>query len=316
MSAHTSPAIAADGLTKIYGSKRAVDLLDLEVERGEIFGLLGPNGAGKTTTILMMLGLTEPTTGTARVFGLDPARESLAVKRMVGYLPDDVGFYENLTARENLRYTARLNRLSEHVADRRIEAVLGQVDLLADADRRVGGYSRGMRQRLGVADALVKEPQLLILDEPTVNIDPEGVRQLLGVVESLRDERGVTVVLSSHLLGQVQQICDRIGIFVDGRLVGLGSVDELASEAGLVIGVGIEDRTADLTEVLAPLGPVSHVEGGHGTWTITADHDCRAEIADAIHDAGLGLNNLELRRQSLDEIYHRYFTRGDDDDHD
>src|SRR5689334_20533326 len=151
------PIIETRGLTKVYDEDVvAVDHLDLRIAHGEIFGLLGPNGAGKTTTILMLLGLTEPTAGTATVDGLTPQREALAVKRRVGYLPDDVGFYDELTGRQNLRYTARLNRLPRDEGERTIEALLGDVGLTDAADRKVKGYSRGMRQRLGLADALVK----------------------------------------------------------------------------------------------------------------------------------------------------------------
>ncbi len=156
--------IEASGLTKRYGEKTAVDRLNLQIERGEVFGLLGPNGAGKTTTILMLLGLTEPTSGRARVDGLDPTRDPLAVKARVGYLPDDVGFYDGLTARQNLRYTAALNRIPRREAEERITRVLDDVGLAADADRRVSSFSRGMRQRLGLSDTLIKEPSILILD--------------------------------------------------------------------------------------------------------------------------------------------------------
>ena len=215
-------AIATEGLTKRYGDLVAVDDLTLNIGHGEVFGLLGPNGAGKTTTILMLLGLTEPTAGRATVAGLDPRRDPLAVKARVGYMPDEVGFYEDLTARQNLRYTAELNRIPRPAAAGRIDRVLDDVGLTDAAEQKVGEYSRGMRQRLGLADALVKDPSILILDEPTVNIDPEGVRDLLLMVERLRTEQGVTIVLSSHLLHQVQQVCDRIGIFVKGRLVASG----------------------------------------------------------------------------------------------
>ncbi|HVM12605.1 MAG TPA: ABC transporter ATP-binding protein, partial [Actinomycetota bacterium] len=194
------PAIRTRGLTKRYGDLTAVDRLDLEVRRGEIFGLLGPNGAGKTTTILMLLGLSEPTAGTAEVVGLDPTRRPLEVKRHVGYLPDNVGFYGTLSGRENLRYTARLNGLAASSADDRIDDLLEQVGLAEAGDRRVETYSRGMRQRLGIADALVKDPEVLILDEPTVAIDPEGVAEILALIRGLARDRGVTMLLSSHLL--------------------------------------------------------------------------------------------------------------------
>ena len=225
--------VAARELTKRYGDFTAVDRLSFEVRRGEIYGLLGPNGAGKTTTILMLLGLTEPTAGEARVLGLDPARHALAVKRRVGYLPDAVGFYDRLTARENLRYTARLNRIDPDATAPLIARLLEQVGLGNVADeKRVGTFSRGMLQRLGIADALLKEPDLLILDEPTMAIDPAGVVELLDLIAGLSRERGIGVLLASHLLAQVEGVCDRAGIFRGGRLIAEGSVRELALRAG------------------------------------------------------------------------------------
>jgi ABC-2 type transport system ATP-binding protein len=224
--------VEARGLTKRYDGFVAVDDLTFGVGAGEIYGLLGPNGAGKTTTILMLLGLSEPSEGEARVLGLDPAREPLEVKRRVGYLPDSVGFYGRLTGRENLDYTARLNGLEPAAADARVADLLGQVGLADAADKPADTYSRGMLQRLGVADALVKEPSVLILDEPTASIDPAGVAELLGLIRGLVVERGLAVLLSSHLLSQVEQLCDRVGIFSRGRLVAEGSVHELAAAAG------------------------------------------------------------------------------------
>ena len=222
------PVIRTRGLTKKYGTLTAVNRLDLEVFPGEIFGLLGQNGAGKTTTILMLLGLSEPTAGEAAVMGLDPAWEPREVKRRVGYLPDAVGFYGGMTGRQNLRYTAKLNGLRKSEAESAIDEVLVQVGLADRADDAVETYSRGMRQRLGIADALVKSPDLLILDEPTTSIDPLGVVEILDLLRRLTDERGIAILLSSHLLNQVQSVCDRIGIFASGRLVGIGTVEELA----------------------------------------------------------------------------------------
>jgi ABC-2 type transport system ATP-binding protein len=311
-------AIEAVDLTKHYADTIAVDGLSLRIGRGEVFGLLGPNGAGKTTTILMLLGLTEPTRGHALVTGLDPTRDPLLVKSRVGYLPDEVGFYDDMTARENLRYTAALNRLPRSLADERIEQVLDDVGLLADGHRRVGEFSRGMRQRLGVADALVKQPSVLILDEPTVNIDPEGVRDLLLLVERLRSEHGVTVLLSSHLLHQVQQVCDRIGIFVKGRLRACGTVDELAT--------GIDDRWAfsvgvdELDEpdvMLRSIPGVHAVERSERRWLVHAERDLRPEIHDAVLRAGGRFTHLSREGADLDAIYHRYFgTDGSTGTHD
>jgi ABC-2 type transport system ATP-binding protein len=225
-------AIEATGLTKRYEGLVAVDDLTFRVLPGEVYGLLGPNGAGKTTTILMLLGLSEPSAGTARVVGLDPAREPLEVKRRVGYLPDAVGFYGRLSGRENLAYTARLNGLDPATIGDRIDELLGQVSLLDAADRPADAYSRGMLQRLGVADALIKDPDVLILDEPTASIDPSGVAELLGLIRRLADERGLAILLSSHLLSQVQQLCDRVGIFSRGRLIAEGALAALAARAG------------------------------------------------------------------------------------
>jgi ABC-2 type transport system ATP-binding protein len=230
-SASTAP-IRTRALTKRYGDRIAVDALDLEVQAGEIFGLLGQNGAGKTTTILMLLGLTEPSGGSARVVGLDPSRHPLEVKRRVGYLPDSVGFYGDMTGRENLRYTARLNGLAGLAAEEHIDVVLDQVGLTERAASRTDTYSRGMLQRLGIADALIKDPDVLILDEPTASIDPIGVVEILDLLRRLVRERGMTVLLSSHLLDQVQNVCDRVGIFAHGRLIGVGTVAELATTFG------------------------------------------------------------------------------------
>ncbi|MGB9860582.1 MAG: ABC transporter ATP-binding protein, partial [Moorellaceae bacterium] len=222
--------IVTENLTKRYNSVTAVQDLNLEIYEGEIFGLLGPNGAGKTTTILMLLGLTEPTSGRALVAGLDATRNPLAVKSIVGYLPDNVGFYDDLTARENLLYTARLNRIAPEESERRIQAALEQVGLKEHADRKVREFSRGMRQRLGIADIIVKDPRIIILDEPTLGIDPEGVRELLDLITRLSRQRGKTILISSHLLHQIQQVCDRVGIFVGGRLLAVGPLETLGRQ--------------------------------------------------------------------------------------
>jgi ABC-2 type transport system ATP-binding protein len=299
--------VRADDLTKRYGETIAVDALSLDIYRGEVFGLLGPNGAGKTTTILMLLGLTEPTSGSALVDGMDPTRDPLRVKSRVGYLPDEVGFYENLTGRDNLLYTADLNRLTKTEGRRRTDELLAMVGLSDVADRKVEGYSRGMRQRLGLADALVKQPSILILDEPTVNIDPEGVRELLALVERLSDEQGVTVLLSSHLLHQVEQVCDRIGIFVAGRLVALGTVDDLATDRDqwvFVVGVaGIAEPAA----VLCAVDGVHDIGHDDDRLLLFARRDVRREVQLAVADHGGYLTELTRRGADLDTIYHRYF---------
>ena len=225
--------IVARRLTKQYGDFTAVDSLDLTIRAGEVFGLLGPNGAGKTTTVLMLLGLTEPTRGIVRVIGLDPTREPLAVKRKVGYLPDNVGFYGGLTGPREPALHRQAQRHPPLRSPRRGSTSCStRCASRTPPTSKSETYSRGMRQRLGIADALVKEPTVLILDEPTIAIDPSGVEELLALLRRLVKERNLTVLLSSHILGQVQSLCDRVGFFAAGRLVAAGPLEELAARHG------------------------------------------------------------------------------------
>ena len=200
--------IKTEGLSKRYGGITAVDKLFLEIRKGEVFGLLGPNGAGKTTTTLMLLGLTEPSGGRAQICGYDCTRDSLQVKKITGYLPDNVGFYPDMTGRQNLRFTGRLNGLQGEELEKTIDEMLKRVGMTNAADRKTGTYSRGMKQRLGIADVLMKDPQIIIMDEPTLGIDPEGMRELLALIRQLSEEDQRTILISSHQLHQVQQICD------------------------------------------------------------------------------------------------------------
>jgi ABC-2 type transport system ATP-binding protein len=234
--------IETNELTKRYGEQVAVNRLSFQIQRGEIFGFLGPNGAGKTTTFLMLLGLSEPTSGTARVCGFDPTREPLQVKQVVGYLPESVGFYEDMTAYDNLRYVARLNGLWNGAE--RIERALAQVGLLDEARKRVGAYSRGMRQRLGIAELLIKDPKVVFLDEPTLGLDPDGALKMLDMINGLSRERGITVFFSSHQLDQVQRISTRVGIMLKGNLVGIGAMDELAKQK-----LGVDQGQYSLEEI-------------------------------------------------------------------
>lgn len=312
----------AQSLTKRYGSFVAVDNLNLRIERGEIFGLLGPNGAGKTTTILMLLGLTEPTSGNVRVLGFDPTRQPLSVKARVGYLPDAVGFYDELTARENLAYIARLNGLPRKEATRRIEEAIARMGLSDVLDKQVRTFSRGMRQRLGVADLLIKRPQLIIMDEPTLGLDPEAARQFLQLIVELRDE-GITLMLSSHLLHQVQAVCNRVGLFSKGKMELVGAVPELAQQVlggGYRIHVQAQGTGAngsgtggkgDAGELLGALQRVPGVQDvqrtGDDRFLIVGKGDLRAEAAAAVVNAGGRLYGLDVEAPSLDEIYSRYF---------
>jgi len=319
-----APVIELKGLTKTYGDQYAVNRLDLTIERGEVFGLLGPNGAGKTTTILMMLGLAEPSAGTARVCGLDPARNPLQVKRRVGYMPDDIGFYEDRSAFDNLMFTARLNRLPDGEAAERAQSLLERVGLGEAAGKRVGAFSRGMRQRLGLADVLIKQPDIIILDEPTLGIDPEGVRELLELISRLSRQEGLTVLLSSHHLHQVQQVCDRVGLFVKGKLIACGDIATLARSLDGDGTVTVDLQLRSWPEALGPqleslegvLSVERHTEvPSAGEESIAcAKLTCSSDITPAIArlaSAAGELLSVSRRRYGLDDIYHRYFEGGE-----
>ncbi len=304
-----SAAVETFGLTKRYGELVAVQDLNLRLNAGEVFGMLGPNGSGKTTTILMLLGLTEPTSGSARVLGWDPTRQPLQVKRRVGYLPDSVGFYDELTAWENLRYTAALNGLSSPEANRRIAEVLERMGLQDVAHRKVGTFSRGMKQRLGLADVLLKRPQVAILDEPTLGLDPEAALEFLELIRTLKRD-GLTVLLASHLLHQVQTVCDRVGLFHRGRMVLEGTVDELRERVlGGAYRIHVQARGPSMERVLADLPGVVRVTRTDGdTYRVEARVDCRAEIARRVVASG-ELLALSVDRPGLDEVYARYFQQ-------
>ncbi|MEC3881719.1 ABC transporter ATP-binding protein [Parapedobacter sp. 10938] len=316
--------IELKGLTKRYGDFTAVDSLDLSVNKGEIFGLLGPNGAGKSTTILMMLGLTEPTSGVVQVCGIDSTTNPIEVKRRVGYLPDDVGFYEQLSGRENLLYTARLNRLSPSEAALRVDHLLARVGLQQAAGKKVGKYSRGMRQRLGLADVLVKNPEVIILDEPTLGIDPIGVREFLELIVALSREERITVLLSSHHLHQVQQVCNRVGIFVAGRLLAEGRVADLSralfsDKEPYIIEVGVDtgglenaaERISAVETAVLELGPVVTATFDADKLRVGSEEDISADVARAVVNSGVGLTSLTMKEYGLDDIYTKYFEGGE-----
>jgi len=301
--------IETKNLTKTYDGFTAVDKLNLSIEEGEIFGFLGPNGAGKTTTILMLLGLTEPSSGTAQVCGYNPTREPLKVKRIVGYLPEKVGFYEDLTARQNLKYTAELNSLPKKEAEERIANLLATVGLSQVADQEVRKLSRGMKQRLGIADIWVKEPKLAFLDEPTSGIDPEGIEDILNLIVSMA-KKGITVVFCSHQLHQVQKICTRVGILAKGHLVAEGGIDRLGRQAIAGGRYRIEAQVAQLRPKLIDsikrVKGVVEVQGSGDSLLINCDKDLRGQIAKVIVDSGDTLLGMKIEEYSLERIYKKY----------
>jgi len=305
-----SLAIETQDLTKSYDGVTVVDRLNLHIGENEVFGLLGPNGAGKTTTILMLLGLTEPASGTARVCGFNPTREPLKVKRIAGYLPEEVGFYDNLTARENLKFIAELNNIRTDETNRRIDEVLEMMGLTGERDMVVGKFSRGMRQRLGIADVLIKEPKVVFLDEPTSGLDPKGINQLLDMIADM-PKMGTTVLLSSHQLYQVQRVCHSVGIVSKGKMVIEGSIDKLGRDAlaggRYIIEVETEQPSAELIDILKKIKGVIGVEAGDNILRVSTDSDLRAEIAKVVVQSGAPLVQMKVQEFSLDDIYMKYF---------
>jgi ABC-2 type transport system ATP-binding protein len=306
-----SAVVETYNLTKRYHDKLAVNALNLTVQEGEIFGFLGPNGAGKTTTILMLLGLTEATSGRASVCGFDPTHEPIEVKRRVGYLPENPGFYEDMSARENLLYMARLNRIPEDDARRRTSEVLEQVGLSEDGRRLVREFSRGMKQRLGIAEVLVKNPRAVFLDEPTLGIDPDGAIRILELIKGLNRDRNLTVMLSSHQLEQVQAICSRIGIIVRGRLIVQGRMDDLGRailkerQWNFLLEVG--GGANGLETELRAIDGIDEIEKRtHGLF-LRCTRDVRPEVVALLTRKHIQLLQLRSEDPTLEQIYLKYF---------
>jgi len=301
--------IEFDGLTKEYDGTRAVDDLTLDIPDGEVFGLLGPNGAGKSTTILMLLGLIEPTGGRCRVDGIDVGMDPREVRRRIGYMPEDLGFYGRLTAAENLDYFGRLHGLDSATRRRRIAELLERIGI-ADATQPVAGFSKGMRQRLGLARALLPDPALVVLDEPTANLDPRGAAECRALIAGAAAE-GKTVVVSSHILSEVRRTCTSVGVLVRGRLVAHGGWDEVARSVR-------DDRDAPVTILIAaerPLPPLEDpaIEGvdwspDRRSAVVRAWTDIRAALARGLGD--VGLYELSLAPEAIEDRLLAFYETG------
>jgi len=308
------PVVETVNLTKKYDSLTAVDNLNLAIEEGELFGFLGPNGAGKTTTILMLLGLTEPTSGIAKIGGFNSTREPLKVKSIAGYVPEQIGFYEDLSATVNLLYTARLNRLPEDIVKKRVGEALGVVGLADVANKEVATFSRGMKQRLAIADVLVKEPKVAFLDEPTSGIDPEGVNLMLDLIRNIASERKMAIILCSHQLNQVQRICNSVGIISGGKMVVEGSLDklekEMASESKFIVEIQLSEIVTPVVEAIEKIKGVAKIDRIEELLLVHCSEDLRPQIASTIVNNNGLLVSMKIQSYALEDVYMKYFHEG------
>lgn len=289
--------IETEGLTRRFGRRIAVDNVGLQVGPGEIYGFLGPNGAGKTTTIRMLLGLMRPSAGTVRLFGKDLTKHRLDVLRRVGSLVESPSYYGHLTGRENLEVIRRILRVSK----RRIDDVLDVVGLTKDADRPVKGYSLGMKQRLGLAMALVGRPELLILDEPTNGLDPAGIREIRRLIVQLAKEHGMTVFVSSHLLSEVEQMATKVGILYQGRLIFQDRIDVLRRQSRPRILLGV-NRPEEALRVIRQEGYVPQV-AQEGIWISESKPERLMRLNARLVQSGVGVYRLQEVPRSLEEIF-------------
>ncbi|MEF8856152.1 MAG: ABC transporter ATP-binding protein [Haloplanus sp.] len=299
-------AIELDGVTKRFGDVTAVSNLDLTVPEGEVFGFLGPNGAGKSTTINMLLDFVRPTAGDVQVLGLDAGKESVAVRRRTGVLPEGYDVYHRLTGRKHVEFAMRSKEV-----DGDPDAVLERVGIADAADRKAGGYSKGMRQRLTLGMALVGDPDLLILDEPSSGLDPGGAREMRDIVREEAD-RGATVFFSSHVLGQVEAVCDRVGILREGELVAEDSIDGLrdAVEGGETLVITVDAASESDLDAVRALDGVSNAATDGGTVTVTCDADAKTAVIGALEDVGVTVKDFQTEETSLEDLFLAY-TEGE-----
>ena len=300
-------AIECEGLTKQFGRVRAIDRLDLRVEAGEIFGFLGPNGAGKSTTINVLLDFVGPTAGSVEVLGLDAQADSLAVRERVGVLPDGYHVYDRLTGRQHVQFAIDSKR-----ADDDPDAILERVGIPEAADRKAGGYSKGMKQRLVLGMALVGEPDLLVLDEPTTGLDPKGAREVREIVREERD-RGATVFFSSHVLGQVEAVCDRVAILQDGELVAVDTIEGLraANGAGSRLRIDLDrpyEKSPATIEAVPGVSSVA-IDDGDGL-TVTCEDPAKNDVLSTIEREGYRITDFATEETSLEDLFVAY-TDGD-----
>jgi len=316
------PAIQTENLTKRFGDLTAVDGLDLHVEEGEIFGFLGPNGAGKSTTLNMLLDFIRPTSGHVEVFGMDAQRDGEAIRQHIGVLPEGFDVYDRLTGRKHVEFA-----IDSKAADDDPMALLERVNLADAADRKAGGYSKGMQQRLVLAMALAGNPDLLVLDEPTTGLDPNGARMMREVIREERD-RGATVFFSSHILEQVEAVCDRVGILRDGQFVAVDTIDNLRDAVGsggsLRVTVAADDAPVagdsggDAGGIEAGAAAVRELPNVSGVTVegdalvVQCEDGAKTSVLAALEDAGVTVEDFSTEEASLEELFAAYTTDGEE----
>jgi len=303
--------IIAKDLSKKYNEHLVVDNLNLAIKKGEIFGLLGPNGAGKSTVILMALGLTEPSSGSINVAGFNSTRQPLEVKRITGYLPEKVGFYEDMSAKGNLTYTAELNNIPYREIPKKIDEVLEIVTLTKNKNQLVKTFSKGMKQRLGIADVLIKDPQLVFFDEPTEGLDLKVANHILQTILDLNKQKNITFLLSSHQLNLMQKVCPRVGILSRGKLIGEGTVENLGRNlfggGKYRIELELEKVTDGLIEKLKKLDKVVNINKVDNQLQVICDKDIRQDISRLIAAEDILMTRMDMKQDALEEIYLKYF---------
>ncbi|MFB6092827.1 MAG: ATP-binding cassette domain-containing protein [Haloquadratum sp.] len=300
-------AIELDGVTKRFEDVTAVSDLSLTVEEGEVFGFLGPNGAGKSTTINLLLDFVRPTAGTVTVLGHDARAESVAVRERTGVLPEGFDVYDRLTGRAHVEFA-----IDSKEADADPDAVLERVGLDDAADRQAGGYSTGMRQRLALAMALVGDPDLLILDEPSTGLDPAGAKEMRDIVLG-EAERGTTVFFSSHILEQVEAVCDRVGILRDGELVAVDSIEGLRAASGTetTLRVSVDERVPDdALDAVRALDGVERVDRDGDALRVGCDSDAKTRVVTELEERGVAVVDFTTEEASLEELFLAY-TEGE-----
>jgi len=288
--------IEIEGLTKSFGQFRALDNLNLYVEEKDIFGFLGPNGSGKSTTINCILGLIKPDSGKIRVCGIDVEENPLEVRRVCGYLPDNYGFYGNMTAIDNLKY---FSEFYGGISRDAIEELLALVGLSHAAEKKVSEFSRGMKQRLGLAQAILNDPKVVFLDEPTYGLDPQGIADFQKIMKDLQ-KKGKTIFFSSHILSEVKEVCDTVGIIYRGRMLRVGKISELCGSLAVV--VQTEPRADE--GLLKRFGRVSYDEK-RDAWIVEVEKDCRVELSKHLFENGYVVKELRLKVPNLEEFYFR-----------